>query len=584
MHVRSPVTPRYVLSLLAASALAAACSDSAGPAHGPPAALAVISGDRSQATVGRASQPLVVQVRDAEGRPVPDVTVAWEVVAGAGSVSPASTVTNEQGRAWATLTLGTVAWVENVVRAQVQGLEAVTFTIVGGTDLPSQIEVVSGTGQATTVETPLSDSLVVVVRDAHGNLIRGAVVQWEVVAGGGSLFPPSLVTDSTGRAATTWTLGPEEGLQEARARTVVGTASATVTAAATPSLVSWVSITAGGSHSCGITSEGVSYCWGQGSVGQLGTGQPGNEAHSLVPVAVSGGHSFSALTAGQQHTCGLGEDRLAYCWGRRAWSPLGTNQLIPVGVRDGRPFSALSAGTNFSCAVDTEGDAYCWGIGGQGQLGDGAASDTAAAVAVAGGLSFTSVSAGDQHACGLTAQGAAYCWGRGTEGQLGDGATETAAVPVAVTGGHTFVAVSAGGRHSCALTAAGAAYCWGEGGEGRLGTGSQARSTVPAAVAGAHHFANLSAGYAHTCALTGGGAAYCWGRGSSGQLGWGSLTPTSTPAPVSGGRVYTMVSAGLQHSCAVTAEGAAYCWGQGQGRLGTGTEAHAASPARVRDP
>ncbi|HEY2825714.1 MAG TPA: hypothetical protein VGI83_09235, partial [Gemmatimonadales bacterium] len=39
------------------------------------------------------------------------------------------------------------------------------------------------------------------------------------------------------------------------------------------------------SHSCGVTSAGATYCWGDNLIGQLGNG---NRTQSLVPVKVAG--------------------------------------------------------------------------------------------------------------------------------------------------------------------------------------------------------------------------------------------------------------------------------------------------------
>ena len=68
----------------------------------------------------------------------------------------------------------------------------------------------------------------------------------------------------------------------------------------------------GDSHTCAPTSAGAVYCWGANYNGQLGNGSTTNSA---IPVAVSGGLSFTAVAADGGHTCGLTSAGAAYCWG-----------------------------------------------------------------------------------------------------------------------------------------------------------------------------------------------------------------------------------------------------------------------------
>jgi alpha-tubulin suppressor-like RCC1 family protein len=314
------------------------------------------------------------------------------------------------------------------------------------------------------------------------------------------------------------------------------------------------SVTLGGEHSCGLSTSGAAYCWGGNYFGQLGDG---STTSSSVPVAVTAGPSFVSLSAGSYHTCGLTAAGAAYCWGINvAWqlgaattetcgsTPCSTR---PVAVSGGLSFSVVSAGGEFhTCGVTIAGAAYCWGSNLVGQLGDGTTTSSPVPVAVSGRLTFSSLSLGGLRSCGLITSGAAYCWGANFYGQLGDGSTTSSEVPVAVSGGLTFSAVSAGREtHTCGLTTSGTAYCWGWNVSGQLGTGSNSGpeqcptssgettpcSRRPVAVTGGLTLGDVSVGQVHSCGTTVGSVVYCWGRGAA--VGNGS-TGSNVPVKVAG--------------------------------------------------
>jgi uncharacterized protein YjdB len=59
----------------------------------------------------------------------------------------------------------------------------------------------------------------------------------------------------------------------------------------------------GFSHTCSLTSNGVTYCWGLNSDGQLGNGVV--NGGSAVPIRISGNLAFATLYPGGLQTCGL---------------------------------------------------------------------------------------------------------------------------------------------------------------------------------------------------------------------------------------------------------------------------------------
>ena len=202
--------------------------------------------------------------------------------------------------------------------------------------------------------------------------------------------------------------------------------------------IGWASLSVAANHTCGIGAQNA-FCWGRNDDGRLGDGT--TQLRS-VPTLVQGGLQFVSVTAGTSHTCGLTATGAAYCWGQNLVGQLGNgaiepNRTTPVAVAGGLTFASISAGGeggDHTCGVTTV-EIYCWGDNRFGQLGDGTTTDRSSPVLVSGGLGFESVSAGALHTCARTKQlGVVYCWGYNGDGQLGNGTTTNSSVPVRVFG------------------------------------------------------------------------------------------------------------------------------------------------------
>jgi len=74
-----------------------------------------------------------------------------------------------------------------------------------------------------------------------------------------------------------------------------------------------VGLTVGRLHACGGTKDGEAWCWGDNSMGQLGS--PGVSLKPPQAFQVTGGILFRYLRAGHDHTCGISRSAEVYCWG-----------------------------------------------------------------------------------------------------------------------------------------------------------------------------------------------------------------------------------------------------------------------------
>jgi alpha-tubulin suppressor-like RCC1 family protein len=348
-------------------------------------------------------------------------------------------------------------------------------------------------------------------------------------------------------------------------------------------------VSGGFEHTCGVTTDRRAYCWGKDYSGELGDGSAEWGLVRPKPVAVGGGLQFRQVSAGGEHTCGVTTDYRAYCWGGNAAGQLGdgtaTDRLIPVPVAGGLRFRQVDAGLfAHTCGVTyPDGRAYCWGNNSSGQLGDGTTDQHLNPSPVASGRKFRQVSTGEDHTCGVTTDDQAFCWGSNDVGQIGDGSTaRRRARPRLVAGGHAFRQLSAGSYYTCAVTTTRQALCWGYGGNGQIGDGRTYQRFTPRLVAGRLSFDRVGAGKAHTCGETTTNQAYCWGLNASGQLGDGTTARRLTPVRVLGGLSFSQVDPGAFHTCGVTSAAIANCWGaNAHGEIGDGTTINRGAPVPV---
>lgn len=192
--------------------------------------LEYVSGDGQTGTVGLLlGQHLVVRLVDQFGTPVSGETVAFEPSAASAALGatmdPILDVTGTDGVASAQLRLGTGTGPYRVT-ATWPGLETggiagpvqvVDFDASAGPAPPAVLTIAAGNNQTASVNALLPIALSVRVADAFNNPIPGATVTFVIGSGGGQLSVANPVTNATGIASSSWTLGPTAGAQSVTA-------------------------------------------------------------------------------------------------------------------------------------------------------------------------------------------------------------------------------------------------------------------------------------------------------------------------------------------------------------------------------
>lgn len=263
---------------------------------GAAANLAVSTGNNQAAIAGQAvTTPPAVVVTDQFGNAVTGTAVTFAVATGGGSITGPGTASNASGiAAVGSWTLGPTVGV-NTLTATSGALNGspVTFTATGNPGNATNMALVSGSGQSGTVNTALAAPFVVKVTDNNGNAVPGVTVGWAALVGG-SMNPASSVTDASGLASSTRTLGTVAGAQSATGA-VAGLIGSPVNFAATanPGAVTTLAVNAGNNQTA--------------TVNTILAAAPSVIARdAFTNVVPNAAVTFTVATGGGQVNCGSG--------------------------------------------------------------------------------------------------------------------------------------------------------------------------------------------------------------------------------------------------------------------------------------
>ena len=176
-----------------------------------PQTIRKISGDAQEGLPGAPlANQFVVEVQDENRAAFEGVPITFTVSSGGGNLSVTSTTTDKNGRAESILTVGLNPGT-NTVTVSVTGIQEEQTLTAEGIRILKTLEIVSGDAQEGLPGAALDNPFVVEVRDLTDKPLPDAQVTFSVTSGSGTLSLTSATTDSSGRAESTLTLGPNLG-------------------------------------------------------------------------------------------------------------------------------------------------------------------------------------------------------------------------------------------------------------------------------------------------------------------------------------------------------------------------------------
>lgn len=184
------------------------------------AAVLAVSGNNNVPDTILSTQNHAVIVKDNHNNVKAGVTVTWVVGDGGGNVSNAAPVTDASGIASITRTFGSLPGTQTDT-AKVLGLTGSPVVFSSAVvAVATQMAKDAGDNQIGAASAALGTAISVIIRDAAGNPFQGTTVNWAAV-GGGTVSAPTSISDGSGIASITRTLGPNAGTQSTTA-TVTG--------------------------------------------------------------------------------------------------------------------------------------------------------------------------------------------------------------------------------------------------------------------------------------------------------------------------------------------------------------------------
>jgi alpha-tubulin suppressor-like RCC1 family protein len=218
----------------------------------------------------------------------------------------------------------------------------------------------------------------------------------------------------------------------------------------------WKQVAGGSRHTAAIKTDGTLWTWGGNAFGELGDNTLNK---TISPVTTfTGGTNWKQVACGYYHTIAVKTDGTLWTWGQGSFGQLGNNatteRSTPVTTfAGGTNWKQVSTGTYHNAAIKTDGTLWTWGNNGSGQLGNNTTTQRNTPVTTfAGGTNWKQVAGGSNNTAAIKTDGTLWTWGSGGNGQLGNNAATDRLTPVTTfAGGTNWKQVAGGGQYTAAI-------------------------------------------------------------------------------------------------------------------------------------
>jgi alpha-tubulin suppressor-like RCC1 family protein len=298
----------------------------------------------------------------------------------------------------------------------------------------------------------------------------------------------------------------------------------------------WLAVSAGIKHVLAIKSDGTLWAWGDNDKGQLGNGYYGITYNLLQKI--SSDTTWVSVSAGDSHSHAIKSDGTLWAWGRNYWGELGdgftADKYVPTKIGAATDWATVSAGAYHCVGLKKDGSLWAWGDNVWGQRGDNTTDlkPTQGPTQIGAATGWLSARAEWAHSYAIKSDSTLWAWGNSLPGTFGNGTSLSSNPTPTQIGSSTYLAAAPGYNHSLAVKSNGSLWGCGSNEYGQTGTQSSSTLLYLTKVGSDSSWLSVSASMVHSLAIKSDGSLWAWGDNIDGELGDGSTLKKDKPVQV----------------------------------------------------